>query len=35
MMTMETRKKGDGDAVMFMGFLFLFCFVLFGMSGLE
>jgi len=32
---METRKKGDGDVVVFMAFMFLCCFLLFGMSWLE
>ncbi len=35
MTTMEIRKKGDGDAVLFMAFMFLCHFLLFGMSGLE
>jgi hypothetical protein len=32
---METRKKGDGNVVVFMAFMFFCCFYLFGMSGLE
>ncbi len=35
MTTMETRKKGDGDVVVFMAFMFLCCFLLFGMNWLE
>jgi len=35
MTTMETRKKGDGDAVVFMAFMFLCHFFLFGMNELE
>ncbi len=32
---METWKKGDGDAVVFMAFMFLCCLFLFGMSELK
>jgi hypothetical protein len=32
---METRKKGDGDAVLFMACMFLCRFILFGMSEQE
>jgi hypothetical protein len=32
---METRKKGDGDAVLFMAFMFFMSFYLFGMSEME
>jgi hypothetical protein len=32
---METRKRSDGDALVFMAFMFLCCFLLFGMSELE
>jgi hypothetical protein len=36
MMTMmETRKKGDGNAMVFMSFMSLCHFFLFGMSELE
>ncbi len=35
MMAMETRKRSDGDAVVFMALMFLCCFLLFGMSELE
>ncbi len=35
MITMGTRKKSDGDAVVFMAFMFLCCFLLFGLSELE
>jgi hypothetical protein len=35
MTTMEIRKKGDGDAVLFMAFMFLCHFLLFGMSELK
>jgi hypothetical protein len=35
MTMMETRKRGDGDAVVFMALMFLSCFLLFGMSELE
>jgi hypothetical protein len=35
MTMMETWKKGDGDAVVFMAFMFLCCFLLFGMSELK
>jgi hypothetical protein len=31
---METRKKSDGDVVVFMALMFLCCFLLFGMSEL-
>ncbi len=34
MTTMETRKKSKGDAVVFMALMFLFIFLLFGMSVL-
>jgi len=33
--TMETRKKSDGDVVVFMAFMFLCRFLKFGMSELE
>jgi hypothetical protein len=32
---METRKRSDGDVVVLMAFMFLCCFLLFGMSELE
>jgi hypothetical protein len=32
---METRKRSCGDAVVFMVFMFLCCFFIFGMSELE
>jgi len=35
MTAMETRKKSDGDALVFMAFMFLCLFYLFGMSELE
>jgi hypothetical protein len=35
MMTMETRERIDGDVVVFMVFMFLCCFLLFGMNELE
>lgn len=34
MMAMETRKKSEGDAVVFIALMFLFYFLLFGMSEL-
>jgi hypothetical protein len=30
----ETRKRNDGDAMVFMALMFLCCFLLFGMSEL-
>jgi hypothetical protein len=35
MTAMETRKKSDGDALVFMALMFLCLFYLFGMSELE
>ncbi len=35
MMRMETRKRSDGNVVVFMAFMFLCCFLLFGMNELE
>jgi hypothetical protein len=35
MMAMETRKKGDGDVVVFMAFMFLCRSFKFEMSELE
>ncbi len=35
MTIMETRKRIDGDVVVFMALMFLCCFLLFGMSELE
>jgi hypothetical protein len=32
---METRKKGDGNAMVFMAFMSLCRFLLFGMNELE
>ncbi len=32
---MEIRKKDDGDALVFMAFVFLCHFILFGMNELE
>jgi hypothetical protein len=32
---METRERSDGDAVVFMVMMFLYRFLLFGMSELE
>jgi hypothetical protein len=34
MTAMETRKKSEGDAVVFIALMFLFHFLLFGMSEL-
>jgi hypothetical protein len=34
-MMMETRKRSDGDVVVFMAFMFLCHFLIFGMSELE
>jgi hypothetical protein len=34
MTTMETRKKFEGDAVVFMALMFLYHFLLFGMITL-
>jgi len=34
-MMMEIRKRSDGDVVVFMAFMFLCHFLLFGMSELE
>jgi hypothetical protein len=30
--TMETRKRNEGDAMVFMALMFLCCFFIFGMS---
>jgi hypothetical protein len=35
MMTTETRKKVDGDVMVFMVVMFLCCVLLFGMNELE
>jgi hypothetical protein len=35
MMAIETRKRSDGDMVVFMALMFLCHFLLFGMSELE
>ncbi len=35
MIAMETRKKNDGNVVVFMVLMFLCHFLLFGMSELE
>jgi hypothetical protein len=35
MTTMETRKRNDGDVVVFMALMFLCRFLLFGMNELE
>jgi hypothetical protein len=35
MTAMETKKRSDGDAVVFMALMFLCRFLLFGMSELE
>ncbi len=32
---METRKRNDGNVVVFMVLMFLCCFLLFHMNGLE
>jgi hypothetical protein len=34
-MVIETRKRGCGNVVVFMAFMFLCCFFIFGMSELE
>jgi hypothetical protein len=35
MMAMETRKRSEGDVVVFMALMFLCCFLLFKMSELQ
>jgi len=35
MTTMETKKRNDGNVVVFLVFMFLCRFLLFGMSELE
>jgi len=35
MTMMDTRKRSDGDVVVFMAFMFLCHFVLIGMNELE
>jgi hypothetical protein len=34
-MTMETRNRSDGDAMVFMALMFLCRFLLFGMNELQ
>ncbi len=34
-MAMETRERNDVDAVVFMAFMFLCCFLLVGMNEVE
>ncbi len=34
-MAMETRKRSDGNAMVFMALMLLCCFLLFGMSEQE
>jgi hypothetical protein len=35
MTTVETRKRSDGDVMVFMALMFLCCFLIFGMSELQ